>query len=432
MNKLFAASAAVLIGGISVVGLSTAAFADTAPTTEVASSASTSTTTVPTTGSSSPTTTSTAPAPSPVTVETQAPQPSASPSSQTPTPTSTAPTTTISKPGHGETYPGPKHFKSYDVTVVWYGASPDSIATPFAQPQTLTPITCGGIVQTDVYTISSQKMQDHYWALIHGGKLVGTWQDAEFSPHDYTVTALPECVTDDATAAVAVSDATCDVPGTPTLTGTFLASQPLLDTTPGAHTVTVTSATGHAFKDGSTTETLPYTVTDKINCVTPSITVTASCPVGATVEYNTVVENATEGITWTQEDYLGGTAHIANAASGTKIVGPLGNNGFINEEGQGVFPVSHQTDPNVDCALPPVTPPHHTTPAPPVNHTTPGTPAKPVTPVVPVVHTASAPVAHSLAFTGSENTVPEAIIGGSVLLLGLGLVIAARRKARQL
>lgn len=85
-------------------------------------------------------------------------------------------------------------FTPYEATQDWYAPTPATVANPFAVPQTTKVLTCGGIKQHDDYTIKTAVMETHYKALIAGGVLKSSAGDAEFSPHGYTVTALPACV----------------------------------------------------------------------------------------------------------------------------------------------------------------------------------------------------------------------------------------------
>lgn len=87
--------------------------------------------------------------------------------------------------------PPTKHFP-YEVTQTWYkqGGTLDDI-----WPQDLTPIDCGGISQTDTYTIKNKKMERDYSKLIAKGVLNGPQDDAEFSPHNYHVDLLGRCFT---------------------------------------------------------------------------------------------------------------------------------------------------------------------------------------------------------------------------------------------
>jgi len=85
------------------------------------------------------------------------------------------------------------YFKKYDVTQTWYAPSPASVESPFAVPQTLTVLECGGIRQDDKYTIDSPELEKKYQALIAGGVLNSPADDAPFHPRG-VVTALPDCV----------------------------------------------------------------------------------------------------------------------------------------------------------------------------------------------------------------------------------------------
>lgn len=85
------------------------------------------------------------------------------------------------------------YFKKYDTAQTWYAPSPASVAEPFAVPQTLTVLECGGIRQDDKYTIDSAELEKQYQALLAGGVLRSPADDAPFHPRG-VVTALPECV----------------------------------------------------------------------------------------------------------------------------------------------------------------------------------------------------------------------------------------------
>jgi hypothetical protein len=83
-------------------------------------------------------------------------------------------------------------FEKYDTTQTWYAPSPASVDDPFAVPQTLTVLECGGIRQDDKYTIDTPELEKQYQDLIAGGVLNSKWEDAPFHPRG-VVTALPDC-----------------------------------------------------------------------------------------------------------------------------------------------------------------------------------------------------------------------------------------------
>lgn len=101
-------------------------------------------------------------------------------------------------------------FTPYTAHQDWYKAGTE--ANGDIWPQTTTVITCGGIVQHDDYTISTQQQDTDYKALIAGGVLNSGDDDAEFSPHNYSVVDLPACLIPVTITAVPYVTPTC-VPG---------------------------------------------------------------------------------------------------------------------------------------------------------------------------------------------------------------------------
>jgi hypothetical protein len=105
----------------------------------------------------------------------------------------------------------PAEFVPYSAQLDWYAPSPATVDAPFAVPQHLAVLTCGGIKQHDEYTITTADMDAHYKALVASATLTGPAGDAEFTPHNYTVTALPDCPPPSAGALppVVTTQATC-------------------------------------------------------------------------------------------------------------------------------------------------------------------------------------------------------------------------------
>lgn len=102
-------------------------------------------------------------------------------------------------------------FKPYSTTVSWY-KSGGTLTNVW--PQNLTKISCGGIDQVDSYNITSLKMDQDYKALMAKAVLNSAADDAEFSPHDYSVTLLPKCENVSAVPSIPIlSIGTCSGPG---------------------------------------------------------------------------------------------------------------------------------------------------------------------------------------------------------------------------
>lgn len=345
----------------------------------------------------------------------------------------------------------------------WYKAG-GTLADPF--PQTTAAITCGGIVQHDDYTITSQEMLDHYKALITGGVLPSSAQDQEFSPHNYSVVLLPECavtvpqVQDYLPKSVCLTDGDSKDARVAGFVLDNTGSNRPVDYTINGTVYTVSagearhvdglpvSDKGTTFKITAGDRSWTFDAPANTDCttppvvqpkeVTPTLTVTPYC-YGDT-QYNRVALGDEDGFTWDTDGWLGGTDYIATASEGYKIVGPLGDYGRINEEGQAVFHVSHMTA-STDCAptTPPVvTPPVVTPPTPPFPAPLPPV-VNPVKGGVPIIKTAvhDTPVttvaapSSKLAYTGSQDAAPWIGFGGLALLLGLGLVIGSRTLARR-
>ena len=93
-------------------------------------------------------------------------------------------------------------FTPYEAHQDWYAPLPATVANPFAAYQTTKVLVCDGIKQSDYYWIKTAAMQADYTKLISGGKLLSPAGDAEFSPHNYTITALPACVVPPLTCVV--------------------------------------------------------------------------------------------------------------------------------------------------------------------------------------------------------------------------------------
>lgn len=100
---------------------------------------------------------------------------------------------------------------------------------------------------------------------------------------DVTYTIAPKtdgdsdaCAAKDAAADVAVTPATCDAPGTASVTGLSHATLTgTLNQTPGQHTASFTADAGHRFSDGSKTRDVNYTIPPKLtDCTTPPTKVT--------------------------------------------------------------------------------------------------------------------------------------------------------------
>jgi hypothetical protein len=93
-------------------------------------------------------------------------------------------------------------FTPYEAHQDWYAPLPATVADHFAVPQTTKVLVCDGIKQSDYYWIKTAAMQADYTKLISGGILSSPAGDAEFSPHNYTITALPACVVPPLTCVV--------------------------------------------------------------------------------------------------------------------------------------------------------------------------------------------------------------------------------------
>lgn len=316
-------------------------------------------------------------------------------------------------------------FVPYTAHVDWYAPTPATVASPFAAPQTTKVLTCGGIHQADDYTITSKKLDAEYRAFVAAGVLNSPAEDAKFNPHDYTVTALPDCVVVPPQPADKVEVTTND--GNPDCV---------------AGTVPVTT----------TTTTTPFVYDEKSNTWvegTPVVTSSTATREATQVECPPVVvipDKPADIVTvshTTLKPFCDGTTAVATEETSTTTIGWTYNaesNTYVK-----LAPVTVTTNHEVktpgapECAAV-VTPP--TKPTPPVVKPTP--PVKP-TPVVtkptpkpaPVLvvakpkptHTA-APVAtvaapKGLAFTGSDATTPS-IVGGMIVGLGLFLFFYGR------
>jgi len=112
------------------------------------------------------------------------------------------------------------------------------------------------------------------------GKLVSasltlTWSDKFYGPASGSVTVPSNCTppppadVKDATASVATTTATCDVPGTAefTINNAVWTTEP--STEAGSHVRTATANAGHQFSDGTATASVPYTIEPKLDATKP-------------------------------------------------------------------------------------------------------------------------------------------------------------------
>jgi len=119
----------------------------------------------------------------------------------------------------------------------------------------------------------------------------------------HTITAPDgNCIVNDASASVTVTQATCDAPGAPEFHIAYATWNSTPPTTPGTHTVTATADSGHAFPGGMLTKEIEYTVPDVLDSTVPGCEVrdarAAATPTQATCDEPGSVTFRIHNATW--------------------------------------------------------------------------------------------------------------------------------------